>query len=395
MYSLGNSPINVDEVKKALKNYPHQEVARDLIQGLEAGFKLKYSGPRLPMDIDSKEMNGEKATIARDKILKEINLGRVAGPFSEPPFPTFRVSPISVIPKKSSSEFRLIHNLSFPINHSVNDFIDKQYCSVKYSSIDDAVNMIHRLKKNTLLAKCDVKSAFRLLRLSPGDFDLMGFKFENQYFFDKCLPMGASISSALFESFSTALHWVVQQQSKNDNILHYLDDFLFGGEAQTSQCHDTLKCFQDSCKLWGVPLAEEKTVEPTEVLIFLGIEFDTINMIMRLPEDKLIELKARISYCLGRSKITLRDLQSLIGILNFACQVIVPGRAFCRRLIDATCNLRRPHHRTRITKAMKEDLNIWLLFLSNYNGTTVILDKFWSSNSDLELFTDSAGGVGC
>ncbi|CAG2197012.1 unnamed protein product [Mytilus edulis] len=77
LYSLGNSPINVDEVKKALKNYPHQEVARDLIQGLEAGFKLKYSGPRLPMDIDSKEMNGEKATIARDKILKEINLGRV------------------------------------------------------------------------------------------------------------------------------------------------------------------------------------------------------------------------------------------------------------------------------------------------------------------------------
>ncbi|CAG2211101.1 unnamed protein product [Mytilus edulis] len=78
LYSLGNSPINVDEVKKALKNYPHQEVARDLIQGLEAGFKLKYSGPRLPMDIDSKEMNGEKATIARDKILKEINLGSKA-----------------------------------------------------------------------------------------------------------------------------------------------------------------------------------------------------------------------------------------------------------------------------------------------------------------------------
>ncbi|CAC5409732.1 unnamed protein product [Mytilus coruscus] len=78
LYSLGNSPINVDEVKKALINYPHQEVARDLIQGLEAGFKLKYSGPRLPMDIDSKEMNWEKATIARDKIFKEINLGSKA-----------------------------------------------------------------------------------------------------------------------------------------------------------------------------------------------------------------------------------------------------------------------------------------------------------------------------
>jgi hypothetical protein len=43
---------------------------------------------------------------------------------------------------------------------------------------------------------------------------------------------------------------------------------------------------------------------------------------------------------------------------------------------------------------MKEDLKVWLTFLSNYNGTIVILDKFWSSNAILELFTDSAGGTG-
>jgi hypothetical protein len=89
-----------------------------------------------------------------------------------PPFPTFRVSPISVIPKKSSTEFRLIHNLSFPPNNSVNDFIDREHCSVKYSSIDDAVKMIHDLGRNALLAKCDIKSAFRLLRLAPNEFDL-------------------------------------------------------------------------------------------------------------------------------------------------------------------------------------------------------------------------------
>jgi hypothetical protein len=43
---------------------------------------------------------------------------------------------------------------------------------------------------------------------------------------------------------------------------------------------------------------------------------------------------------------------------------------------------------------MKEDLKVWLTFLSNYNGTIVILDKFWSSNAILELFTDSVGGTG-
>ena len=43
---------------------------------------------------------------------------------------------------------------------------------------------------------------------------------------------------------------------------------------------------------------------------------------------------------------------------------------------------------------MKEDLKVWLTFLFNYNGTTVILEKFWSSSATLELFTDSVGGTG-
>ena len=90
----------------------------------------------------------------------------------------------------------------------------------------------------------------------------------------------------------------------------------------------------------------------------------------------------------------MKELQSLLGMLNFACQVVVSGWAFCRRPIDATCNLCKPHHRTRITKSMKEDLHVWLLFLKDYNGTTVMLDQFWPSNSDLELFTDSACGIG-
>ena len=133
--------------------------------------------------------------------------------------------------------------MPFPEHGSVNDFIDKEFCSAKYSTIDDAIKMSHKLGKNAKLAKWDIKSAFRLLSLSPGDFDLMEFKFENQYFVDKCL----SISCSLFDKFSTAL----EQESNNDNILNYLDDFVFGEKAKTTQCCNTLKIFQKSCKVCG------------------------------------------------------------------------------------------------------------------------------------------------
>jgi hypothetical protein len=41
---------------------------------------------------------------------------------------------------------------------------------------------------------------------------------------------------------------------------------------------------------------------------------------------------------------------------------------------------------------MREDLKVWLSFLSDYNGITVMLDNVWTSNETISLFTDSAGG---
>jgi hypothetical protein len=40
-------------------------------------------------------------------------------------------------------------------------------------------------------------------------FDLLGFKIGSNYYIDKCLPMGCSISCKTFEHFSTFIHWLV------------------------------------------------------------------------------------------------------------------------------------------------------------------------------------------
>ena len=40
----------------------------------------------------------------------------------------------------------MILNLSYPVHHSVNDFINSELCSFKYASIDDAVKMVRSEK---------------------------------------------------------------------------------------------------------------------------------------------------------------------------------------------------------------------------------------------------------
>ena len=79
--------------------------------------------------------------------------------------------------------------------------------------------------------------------------------------------------------------------------------------------------------------------------------------------------------------------------LNFACRAKVPGRAFLRCLINATCNLKAPQHRVRIANSLKEDLKVWLSFLRTHNGATMIVEN-WNGSGRLDLYTDAAGGVG-
>lgn len=55
----------------------------------------------------------------------------------------------------------------------------------------------------------------------------------------------------------------------------------------------------------------------------------------RHPEDKLGDQSIWISTLLGKRKVLLRELQVVVGHLNFACKVVAPECALLRRLCDA------------------------------------------------------------
>jgi hypothetical protein len=94
----------------------------------------------------------------------------MAGPFKNKPISNLRCSLIGVGPKKTDG-FRLITHLSYPKEKIFNnDFIDARFTKVIYSSFDDIVYLVKRLGKGALCGKKDIKTAFRLLKVYPGDF---------------------------------------------------------------------------------------------------------------------------------------------------------------------------------------------------------------------------------
>jgi hypothetical protein len=123
-------------------------------------------------------------------------------------------------------------------------------------------------------------------------------------------------------------------------------------------------------------------------MTFLGIELDTIAI------DNVLKSKNSLSEMRVRRKVTLRELQSLIGLLNFACCVVQPSRTFLRKLIDRTKGIQQPHFHIRLNKESRLDTAAWLLFIDNFNGKTMLLKQIWISANKLHLYTDAARSLG-
>ena len=182
--------------------------------------------------------------------MKEVKLGRVAGPFEQIPFEHFIQSPIGLVPKAGSDGTRLIFHLSYDFKDGLkllNSFTPKEKCGVKYKDLDfvvqaylklceeilqqnedvDELNDVTRkptrkelsdrwhqtfaqdhqrkVRQPIYAAKSDIKSAFRILGLSKDSWKWLVIKTRDpltkewQFFVNKCLPFGASISCTLFQ----------------------------------------------------------------------------------------------------------------------------------------------------------------------------------------------------
>lgn len=247
--------------------YTDRQMALLLFGGFNEGFLLPpFQGQGCVFEKNLKSAL-DLPEVVREKIFREIQEGRVAGPFLYPPFHNFRISPLGVVPKKEKDSYRLIHQLSFPKGNSLNDQISEESASVRYSTFEDAL-LIHRLGQGVFLAKADVQSTFRLLPNNPLSFNSVGFYFDDCFFFDRCLPMGCSLSCTYFEAFTTFIEWVVKFRSGSCFILHYLDDFLFLGHSFTD-CANVLNSFIKTCDEFNIPLAQEKTIPPHHTFSFL------------------------------------------------------------------------------------------------------------------------------
>ena len=277
-------------------------------------------------------------------------------------------------------EWRTNYHLSYPPGDSVNDYIPKDPYSLQYIRVDDAISILKSLGPRAYMAKTDLKSAFCILPIHPDDWNLLGIYWQSRYYVDLYLLFGLRSSPFLFNQISEALQWILKHNYGLGHVLHILDDFFI---AESSK----LACLENFSTLpfLRVPIVAAKTPGPSQVLEFMGIVLDSTRMEARLPEDKLARISKLLDSFSAHRAARLVDLQSLIGTLQFACKVVVPGRTFLQRMTNLTRGVPSCFYHIRLNKQFQWDITMWKVFLTQWNGRSFFLDSFVTSSPDLQL----------
>ena len=389
-----NTPVNPEKLERLLiaSDYDHQET-KFLVNGFKHGFTIGYNGPIIrkntARNIPFQPGIGNKVDMW-NKIMKEVESKRLAGPFDFIPFSNYIQSPIGLVPK-AGGKTRLIFHLSsdFPGQsggRSLNHHTPKELCTVKYNDLDAAVQACLRMSTNRcqnrlpiFLAKSDLMSAFRMLPIIPDHYCWLVMKCEDpatgrvMFFVDKCLPFGASISCAHFQRFSNALRHLVEHiTGRKQAVINYLDDFLFI-DTSIQRCNYLVRSFLTICETINLPVSLDKTEWAAPRLIFLGILLDGATLTLSIPIDKRNKALKMLQHFMDKKKATVKELQRLTGYLNFLTKAIFPGRAFTRRMYSKySLAIAKPqsqfrlkhYHHVKLDQEFKFDCEVWRIFLS-------------------------------
>ena len=244
------------------------------------------------------------------------------------------------------------------------------------------------------MTKTDIQSAFRIIPVHPQDWELLGMSWQGRYYFDKVLPFGLRSAPFLFNQLSDALEWLVKHHLNIHSVIHILDDFFLVQPPPASHCATAICQVLTLFEELNIPIAPKKTFRPSTTLEFMGITLDSVLMQARLPGDKLLKARAMLSSWSHKRSCYLRELQSLIGTLQFACRVISPGRAFLQRIIQLTKGHTHPGQVIFLNNDFRKDVVTWQLFLSHWNGVSLFLPPYSEPSPQIHLFTDASGAIG-
>jgi hypothetical protein len=215
------------------------------------------------------------------------------------------------------------------------------------------------------LVKIDLSDAYFHVPVAANHKRFLRLIFNDQLLQMTCPPMGLACAPKMFASLT---NWVAQiLREKGFRLLVYLDDFLLANQNPQTLAKQALEAVNLLENLGWQVNHSKSILTPRKVIEYLGICWDPHTNKKFLPEKKCSGLIEKIKLLLKRNSACLKEVQSIVGSLNFASFPVPRGRLYHRALLKFCQSLlyQPTHRRFPVPKEALLELSWWLNNISN------------------------------
>jgi hypothetical protein len=224
---------------------------------------------------------------------------------------------------------RPVLNVSEPSGISFNDNVDK--LQVERVIMDNAKTFSFTLLeagKNARIDKTDVKNAFKNIPAKIEDLNLQGFMLNDRFFIELRMIFGACTALANYDILGNTVEKLAVAESRIPRrfVRRAVDDQPTATPAGSQWGERFTNAYKRICRELNIELAEdcencEKAFTNKTCGKVLGVWFRSTDLTWKLPEEKAEQYLQKIAAVANSKKVTLDDMQSLMGRMNFLCMM--------------------------------------------------------------------------
>ena len=226
--------------------------------------------------------------------------------------------PLFSVPKKNSTKRRVILDLSTLNKHIL--------CpTFRMTTVQDVRKV---LPQGAFTTSIDLKDAYWHIPVRPYFRKFLGFAIAGKKYRFRAVPFGLNLAPHLFSNLCKPI--LKELRLRGINALVYLDDWLFWG-ASREECTRATKLVLRVLQRRGFIVNLEKSrLLPSKNFEWLGIHWDTRKAVLSMPKDKVLSLGRDLLSFTKRASTSRRDLERMLGRLQFAAIVDPIGKALLK-----------------------------------------------------------------
>ncbi|KAL6730459.1 hypothetical protein Aduo_001434 [Ancylostoma duodenale] len=215
-------------------------------------------------------------------------------------------------------------------------------------------------------AKVDMSDAYFSISIAKCHRKYLSFIWDNTVFEFTCMPFGLGPAPYLYTKIMRVL--AEHLRSQGVKLIHYLDDWAFFGETETSLRRDVELAVQLFQRV-GLRINFEKSIiQPCQSMEFLGLIIDTAQCTFAIPSRKRSRIVEDAKELLACGSPTKRQIAKLLGRLNFI-SVAAPGANFRLRELQRALGGAAPvtlkqrdrfDNKVELSEEAKSELRWWI-----------------------------------